>query len=184
MKISTGGLCGAALLMAAAACAHEERRADQRAAPAAVADLEPRSGSSVAGHADFVVAGGEVRLLLNVTGASPGTHGVHLHETGDCSAADATSAGGHWNPMAAKHGNLAQPPAHLGDIGNLEVGGDGRGSLTFATPQWTVGTGASTDVLGRALMVHSAMDDFVSQPAGNAGERIACAVVRAAPQTR
>lgn len=158
-------------------CAHQDPRPDEPM-PEAVAKLESKSGSTVMGQAEFFTSGMEVRVQLEVTGTMPGTHAVHLHEKGDCSSEDAESAGPHWNPTGHDHGHLEKPPAHLGDIGNLEVDGEGRGSLSFSTLHWTVGTKAENDIIGKALVIHASEDDFTSQPAGNAGKRIACGVVR------
>src|SRR5262245_15880547 len=95
----------------------------------AAAPLASRSGSTVTGMANFAVDGDKVTLSLQVTGATPGTHAVHLHATGDCSAADATSAMGHWNPDTMNHGLPTATPHHLGDCGNFTVNADGTGTL-------------------------------------------------------
>lgn len=144
----------------------------------ATATLESKSGSSVTGTGTFTQREGQVTLELAVENAPPGTHAVHLHEKGDCSAEDATSAGAHWNPTGSSHGHFGHNGFHLGDIGNLEVAEDGTGRLTFTTDKWTLGGGAETDILNKALIVHAAQDDFQTQPTGNAGGRIACAVVQ------
>jgi Cu-Zn family superoxide dismutase len=148
--------------------------------PVARAVVEARSGSTLAGEATFLRSDKGVRLELTVTGVQPGTHAVHLHEKGDCSAPDASSAGPHWNPTTEDHGSWGKPPHHLGDIGNLEVGADGTGRLSFTTDRWTVGSGGPADIVGKALLVHASPDDFTSQPAGNAGGRIGCGVVAVA----
>lgn len=163
-----------------AACAHEERRSSAASDPEAIAKLEAKSGSTVTGQAELFVAGEQVTLKLEVENMSPGTHALHFHEKGDCSSSDGESAGDHWNPGNVAHGHLQHPPSHLGDMGNLEVGADGRGTLDFTTTVWTVGSGTDTDVVGKALVIHGGKDDLVSQPAGNSGPRIACGVVRAA----
>ncbi len=145
---------------------------------AALAQLDPRSGTATHATARFSVSDGVVTLSIEVTDATPGQHAVHLHLNGDCSADDASSAGPHWNPEDHAHGQLGHGAAHKGDIGNVTVGSDGRGSLVFSTSEWSVGTGAPNDVLGHAVVLHAAEDDFTSQPAGNAGGRIACGVVQ------
>ncbi len=144
----------------------------------AVAVLEGRSGSAMKGEATFVKNGLRVTFHLVVEGAPPGPHGVHLHERGDCSSPDALSAGPHWNPTGEAHGRWGHPPFHRGDLGNVEIGADGKGSLTLTTDLWTIGGDPTTGVLNRAVVVHEAADDFVTQPTGNAGARIACGVVR------
>ncbi|HZH03925.1 MAG TPA: superoxide dismutase family protein [Myxococcaceae bacterium] len=149
-------------------------------APAATAAalLEPKSGSTVEGAAVFTEqADGRVALKLDVANAPPGKHAVHLHVNGDCSAPDGASAGGHWNPNGDAHGKWDHAPFHLGDIGNLEVGEDGKGSVTLTTDAWKI-SGEPNGVVGRSVVVHGGVDDFTSQPAGNAGNRIACGVVR------
>lgn len=144
----------------------------------AVAPIGPASGSTVTGMATFTESNGTVTLELTLENASPGAHGVHIHETGDCSATDASSAGGHWNPTGEEHGKWGEPPFHLGDIGNVEVGEDGTGSLTMSTDLWSVGDRSDRDVVGTSVVVHSGADDFTTQPAGDSGERIGCGVIR------
>ena len=153
--------------------------ATQSPAPATVARaaLEARSGSALTGEGVFTREGEEVVLTVAVTGVSPGTHAVHLHEKGDCSAPDASSAGGHWNPTSEAHGQWGHAPHHLGDVGNLEVGEDGSGRLVFRAGVWEVGTGGERDIVGHALVVHEKVDDFTTQPTGAAGGRIGCGVV-------
>jgi Cu-Zn family superoxide dismutase len=98
--------------------------------------------------------------------------------TGDCSAADGSSAGGHWNPAMNNHG-MPGAASHLGDLGNFTVAADGTGTLEISNPAWTIGDGAATDVVGKAIIVHGAPDDFTTQPTGNAGARIGCGVIKA-----
>lgn len=145
----------------------------------ALAPIEARSGSSVKGEAVFTQKGGKVTLMLTIEGAEPGPHAVHLHEKGDCSAPDAASAGGHWNPAGVNHGKWSAPPFHHGDIGNLEVGADGKGKLELTTDLWSIGGDPKSDILGKAIIVHAKVDDFTTQPTGNAGGRIGCGVVAA-----
>jgi Cu-Zn family superoxide dismutase len=139
--------------------------------------LAAKSGSKAGGEASFVEGSSKVTLHLLVTGVEPGTHAVHIHEKGDCSAADASSAGGHWNPTSVDHGKWGTPPFHAGDLGNLEVGADGTARLTLASKEWSIGGSPGTNVVGRALIVHAKADDYVTQPTGNAGGRIACGVI-------
>lgn len=146
----------------------------------AVATIESRSGSHVTGKAVFHEEGGKVMLKVKIEGAAPGTHAVHLHETGDCSAADGASAGGHWNPSHENHGKWSASPFHRGDIGNIEVGADGKGELTLTTDLWTIGGATETDVIGKGVIVHAKADDFTTQPTGNAGGREGCGVVKKA----
>lgn len=163
------------LLLLAAACAHGPKTA---LGSSAAAQLEARSGSNVMGSASFTVEREQVTLVLSVSGASPGAHAVHLHETPDCTAPDASSAGEHWNPQGESHGAFAGGTFHLGDVGNLMVGSDGTGKLELTTERWSVATGATNDVVGRSIVVHAATDDFKTQPSGNSGDRLACGVVK------
>jgi Cu-Zn family superoxide dismutase len=109
--------------------------------------------------------------------APPGEHAVHIHETGDCSADDGSSAGGHWNPTSQDHGRWDAAPFHLGDIGNVVVNEEGDGSLSLITDRWTMGGGGPNDIMGLAVIVHADPDDFTSQPSGAAGVRIGCGVI-------
>ena len=145
----------------------------------AVALLAPKSDSNVKGTASFSAKGGKVTMSLKVEGLTPGEHAVHIHDKGDCSAPDATSAGGHWNPMQQDHGMFGHDPYHKGDIGNLVAKADGKAEMTFTTDQWVIGGGGNTDILGHAVIVHATADDFKTQPTGNAGGRVACGVIRA-----
>ncbi len=142
----------------------------------ATATLESRSNSSTTGTASFTEDGDQVTLKLEVSGATPGKHGAHIHQTGDCSAPDASSAGGHWNPDSKTHGP-ADAEHHLGDLGNIEVGQDGKGTLTLSKKAWTIGDGTATDVVGKAVIIHAGEDDLVTDPAGNSGGRVACGVI-------
>lgn len=143
-----------------------------------VAELAPTSGSEVTGQAAFEMgAEDKVTLHLSLQNLPPGVHAVHIHEIGDCSSADGTSAGGHWNPMTQDHGKWNEAPFHLGDLGNVEADEYGSGSLTVTTSLWTIGTHMDDDIVGKAIIVHAGEDDFVSQPTGAAGGRIACGVI-------
>ncbi len=144
----------------------------------AVATIEPKNESGVTGTASFTVTGDQVILTLSIENATPGEHAFHLHEVGDCSAPDGTSAGGHWNPTEHDHGQWGGEAFHLGDVGNLDVGEDGTATLTVETDLWSVGTGDDNDVVGRAVIVHEGVDDFTTQPTGAAGGRIGCGVIQ------
>jgi Cu-Zn family superoxide dismutase len=142
----------------------------------ATAALESRSGSNTTGTAVFEEDGDQVTLTLDVSGTTPGKHGAHIHQNGDCSAADATSAGDHWNPTSKNHGS---PDAdhHLGDLGNIEIGQDGKGRLKLSKKEWRLGDGSAQDVVGKAVIIHAGEDDLVTNPAGNSGSRVACGVI-------
>ena len=140
--------------------------------------FQPKSNSTVMGTATFVEKNGKVTLVAKLTGLTPGVHAIHIHEKSDCSAADGSSAGGHWNPTFKKHGKLGEGEAHKGDIGNFNADEKGNGTITFASNEWSIGSADETkNILGKSLIVHQGADDYVSQPAGNAGDRVACSAI-------
>ena len=144
----------------------------------AKAVLESKSGSTLTGEVTFTEKQGGVEVNIKLKGAAPGPHGIHLHDKGDCSAADAASAGGHFNPDKTSHGAPDSDPHHSGDLGNITVGAKGTGELKLMVKGLTVADGAHS-VVGHAFVVHASADDFKSQPAGNSGARFACGVVKA-----
>ena len=146
--------------------------------PAAHAQLQPTRGNTAAGRVTFTPREGGVDLVATVTGLTPGRHGFHVHEKGDCSAPDAISAGGHFNPAGHAHGHPSQSPRHAGDLPMLEADAAGNATLKAFLPGLAIAGGPSA-VAGRAVVVHAAADDFKSQPAGNSGARVACGVIAA-----
>lgn len=150
----------------------------------AVAQLMPKSGSDLSGEATFVKEdNGDIKFEVDIQGVSPGMHAVHIHENGDCSAEDASSAGGHWNPTNEEHGRWGVHPFHLGDIGNIDVDKDGKGTLSLTTDLWSLKEGDPHSVLGHSVVVHAGADDFKTQPSGAAGARIGCGVIELKKQT-
>ncbi len=149
------------------------------AAPTATAELMDASGRDV-GTAHLSEDGEGVRILLEVHGLTAGRKGVHIHETGNCEPPDFKSAGAHFNPAAKQHGTDNPQGPHAGDLPNIEVGKDGTGRLDTTTDRVTLGEGASSlfDADGSALVVHADPDDYKTDPSGNSGDRIACAVIR------
>jgi len=145
--------------------------------PTVSATVDAKSGSTLTGSAEFYENDGMIILVLKVQNAPPGVHAVHLHDVGDCSADDGTSAGGHWNPTAVDHGAWGGEAFHLGDIGNFEVDETGAAEHTFNTDLWSIGSGDANDIVGRAIIIHEKQDDLTSQPTGAAGGRIGCGVV-------
>ncbi|WP_452229349.1 MULTISPECIES: superoxide dismutase family protein [unclassified Lacinutrix] len=138
--------------------------------------LEPKSDSKVKGDIAFTEEDGKIRMVAIIEGMDPGTtHAMHIHEKADCSAADGTSSGGHWNPTAQPHGKWGDTAGyHKGDIGNLTAEENGRAYLEFSTDEWCLGCGdPNKDILGKAIIVHAGADDY-GQPTGNAGGRISC----------
>lgn len=138
--------------------------------------MEPKSGSKAQGEVTFIEENGEVKMIANFEGLTEGDHAIHLHETADCSAEDGTSTGGHWNPTFEKHGKWGDADGyHKGDIGNFKANADGTGTLEFRTNEWCIGCGdEKKDILGKGIIVHEGVDDFVTQPTGDAGGRISC----------
>ena len=150
---------------------------EKRLASAIVSDAK---GVPV-GTVQIVSVGQMAALTVAVTGIAPGPHGFHLHAIGDCTAPDFKSAGGHLNPLGQEHGSLNPAGKHLGDLNNLEVGASGAASETYDLPgdreqllTWLF------DSDGTAVVIHAAADDYKSDPAGNAGSRIACGVLKPA----
>ena len=146
--------------------------------PTAVADLEPTKGNSAKGKVTFTQDGDRVRVNANVSGLKPGAeHGFHIHEKGDCGSGDGMSTGGHFNPDGKPHG--PQDAAHHdGDMPALVADSYGNASASFNLKGVAVETGAHA-LVGKGLIVHRDPDDYKTQPTGNAGPRIACAVIRA-----
>ena len=144
------------------------------------ATLEPTRGNGVSGQAAFAQRGDKVFVNVTVRGLPPDSvHGFHIHEKGDCSSGDGMSAGGHFNPAGKAHGDYHAAEHHAGDMPNLQADADGTARAQFELTGVSVGEGAA-DVVGRGLIVHRDADDYKSQPAGNAGPRLACGVIRKA----
>jgi len=142
----------------------------------AEAELKPTAGNSVVGTAVFSDAGKKLRVVVEVSGLTPGPHGFHIHEIGDCSAPDGSSAGGHYNPSGQVHGNPDYAEHHAGDMPQLIADGKGVAKLVTYRDGLRIGEGEG-DILGRAIIVHAAGDDFKTQPTGNSGARLACGVI-------
>lgn len=138
----------------------------------AIAVLSPTKGSSVAGTVTFTKVDGGVKIVAEVTGLTPGQHGFHIHEFGDCSAPDATSAGGHFNPGHMLHGAPDAPVRHAGDFGNLEA--DASGNAHYERVDAMISLDGAESIIGHGVIVHAKADDLKTQPTGNAGARVAC----------
>jgi len=171
---------GCLAMLAVMACAHA---GDPPAAPAApptahaVADMTPTQGSDVKGRVTFTAEKHGVRVVADVTGLTHGEHGFHIHEKGDCSAPDGTSAGAHFNPTGKPHGAPGTVEHHLGDLGNIKADKTGVAHLEISFPHLTL-NGPET-IVGLGLIIHASPDDMRTQPTGNAGARLACGVIRA-----
>lgn len=151
------------------------------AATKAQAVLKPSINSKVKGIVHFSEDGDAVKIETMVEGLKPGPHGFHIHEVGDCSKADFSSAGGHFNPGHGNHGALDSKDAkkrHAGDLGNLMADTKGKANAIIIVDGLTVKPGPHS-ILGKAIIIHNDKDDLKSQPAGNSGPRAACGVIEA-----
>jgi Cu-Zn family superoxide dismutase len=148
------------------------------AQPTAMATMNSSSGSSVTGVATFTQVGEKmVTMSLDVQGLTPGEHALHLHQNGDCSAPDASSAGGHWNPTGVDHGKRGEGQFHAGDVINITADAEGKVSWSQDIMGWTIGGSDSTNILNKGIIIHEKLDDFKTQPTGAAGGRVACGVI-------
>lgn len=152
------------------------------AEPAARAELQPTEGNDVHGTVAFYPAENGVRIEAEITGLAPGDHGFHVHEVGDCSAPDASSAGGHFAPRGRDHGAPDATERHVGDLGNVTADEAGKAAYERVDAVITLGDGANS-ILGKAVVVHAGADDLHSQPTGNAGGRVACGVIEKTTQS-
>jgi Cu-Zn family superoxide dismutase len=141
----------------------------------AVAVLHPAKDGAVAGTLTFVKATPGVKITGRITGLGAGTHGFHIHEFGDCSAADFSSAGGHYNPTGHQHAGPAEARRHIGDMGNIEAAADGAATVDYTDTRLRFD--GAHGILGRGVIVHANPDDLKTQPTGNAGGRLACGVI-------
>ncbi|MEE7548776.1 superoxide dismutase family protein [Xanthomonas sp. Kuri4-1] len=147
----------------------------------ATAEIKPTQGNDVKGNVTFKLVDGALRVTGQLSGLKPDSeHGFHIHEKGDCSAPDGSSAGGHFNPGAAAHGRAGAGAHHLGDLDNLSANAEGVAQIDTILQGASLGGGAVGDILGKAIVVHADPDDYRSQPSGNAGARLACGVIRPA----
>ena len=149
--------------------------------PSAMAVLSPTQGSTVHGVVVFVRKGGATLVNVNLSGfKADSTHGIHIHDTGDCTARDASSAGGHFNPTSSEHAGPAAAKHHSGDLGNVAADSNGEIFTSFEIGDGAFGTGQDS-IIGRGLVVHADPDDLKTQPAGNSGARVACGVITRNP---
>jgi Cu-Zn family superoxide dismutase len=144
----------------------------------ATAALKPLGKHKAFGEATFDQVGNKVRLVAYVQGLTPDReHGFHIHEVGDCNSPDGMSAKGHFNPFGKPHGHPGGPERHAGDLPALKAGKDGRAKVDVELDTITVTPGPAS-IVGRGLIVHADPDDYKTQPTGNAGARLACAVIQ------
>ncbi len=142
----------------------------------AEAQLAPTQGNKVSGTVTFVQSGDKLKVFAELSGLTPGLHGFHIHEKGDCSAPDGTSAGGHFNPAGKPHGSPEHADHHAGDLLQLvaDANGNARQMSYVSGPTLAEGPG---NIIGRSVIVHAAPDDYKTQPTGNSGARQACGVI-------
>src|SRR5205085_7105124 len=140
----------------------------------AQAQLDPKSESNVSGLVFFIKKGEEVQVAGNIMNLKPGKHGLHIHDKGDCSAPDASSAGPHFNPTNHHHGGPTTADHHSADLGNIEAGADGTAQINW---KGKLSLSGSDSIIGKSLVVHEKEDDLKSDPAGNSGARVACGVI-------
>jgi len=158
-------------LMLLSACATQSQ------APSASGQLTPTIGNTTSGMVTFTQSGERVLVLAEIRGLKPNAeHGFHIHEKGDCSSGDGMSTGGHFNPTMQSHGAHGSSSHHSGDLPSLKADANGIAKLKFESATITVGAGVA-NVVGRGLIVHRDPDDYTTQPTGNAGPRLACAVI-------
>jgi Cu-Zn family superoxide dismutase len=142
----------------------------------AIAVLHSTAGNKVSGTVTFTEEADGVRVQADITGLTPGKHGFHVHEFGDCSAPDLASAGGHFNPTNKPHAGPDAAERHVGDMGNVEADASGTAKLAYVDHEISL-TNDQRSVIGRSVVVHAKADDLKSQPAGDSGARVACGVI-------
>jgi superoxide dismutase, Cu-Zn family len=141
----------------------------------AIAVLHPTTGNTVFGTVAFTKAKDGVRVAVRIEGLPAGPHGFHIHEYGDCSSPDGTSAGGHFNPDNAPHAGPTDKRRHVGDLGNIVADNSGVATLDVIDPM--LAFEGKNSIIGRSVIVHADPDDFTTQPTGGAGARLACGVI-------
>jgi superoxide dismutase, Cu-Zn family len=157
--------------------ARAQTPAEKPSAPLkAVAVLHPTASSKVSGTVTFTEEADGVRVQAEIIGLTPGNHGFHIHEFGDCSAADASSAGAHFNPTNNPHAGPDAAERHVGDMGNVEADASGKATLEYVDHQISL-TNDQRSAIGRSVVVHAKADDLKSQPSGDSGARVACGVI-------
>jgi Cu-Zn family superoxide dismutase len=142
----------------------------------AIAVLHPTEGNKVSGTVTFIEVADGVQVHAEITGLTSGKHGFHIHEFGDCSAADASSAGSHFNPTKQPHAGPDVDARHVGDMGNVEADASGAAKVEYLDHQLSLANDERS-IIGRSVVVHAKADDLKSQPAGDSGARVACGVI-------
>jgi Cu-Zn family superoxide dismutase len=172
--MKTGRLMACALLLAVCAYAQKSKTAG------ATAELADAKGKA-AGKAVFTEKQGQVQIALKVTGLPAGVHAFHIHEAGKCEGPDFKSAGGHFNPEKKQHGTMNPQGHHAGDLPNIKVDSKGKGEYKGVVAGVSLAKGVPNSLFGpngTSVVLHEKEDDLKTDPAGNAGARIACGVIR------
>ena len=141
----------------------------------AIAVLHPTKDSKVEGTVTFTKIGDEIKVIADLSGLTPGQHGFHIHEFGDCSSPDGKAAGGHFNPTKSPHAGHDATPRHVGDLGNIEADSSGKAHLELTDKMMKMI--GENSIIGHGLIVHEKADDLKTQPTGDAGGRVACGVI-------
>ena len=174
--LALGGCAG---MMGRGGHAHHGGMHDMHKGPMAMAKLEATRGNAVSGMVMFHEHGDHVMVHAKVSGLKPnGEHGFHVHEKGDCSSGDGMSAGGHFNPTGSAHGKYGSDAHHGGDLPSLLADANGVARVNTEVKGVNLTAGQANHIVGRGLIVHADPDDFKTQPTGNAGARLACAVIK------
>lgn len=194
MKKTTSGLILCLLISVMIACTNSSNTTDSRdslemlndttvsdlPSDLAYADISgTKSDTSGSGRAEFTKKDDgtvEMSLTVNFPKMANKSVAVHFHEHGDCGDAG-KGAHGHWNPTNEAHGKWGSAAYHSGDIGNVQLNAEGTGAVTVSSNRWSIGGDDKTNILNRAVIVHSGVDDYTTQPTGNAGSRIGCGVI-------
>jgi len=137
--------------------------------------VNPTQGSQVMGTVTFTKMEHGVKVVADIEGLTPGKHGIHIHEFGDCSSPDGTSAGSHFNPAAKTHGSPMDDNRHAGDMGNITAESNGKGHLDYI--DHSISLEGEHSIIGKSMIIHANEDDLKTQPTGNAGARLACGVI-------
>jgi superoxide dismutase, Cu-Zn family len=170
-------LIGLALLLFAGLIALAQTPAAKSAASSkGISVLHPTAGNKVSGTVTFTPVADGVQVHAEITGLTPGNHGFHVHEFGDCSASDGSSAGAHFNPTNQPHAGPDTAARHQGDMGNVEADASGNAKLNYVDHQISLSNDAKS-AIGRSVVVHAKPDDLKTQPSGDSGARIACGVI-------
>jgi superoxide dismutase, Cu-Zn family len=157
-----------------------EKATPAEPAAEAVAQIAPTQGNTVTGSLALAQSAEGVHITGSIQGLKPDAEfGFHVHEKGDCTAPDGSSAGGHFNPTQAQHGNPTGPTHHAGDMLNIKSSAEGVAQVDVTAAGTSLHGDPGTDLLGKAIVVHESPDDYTTQPSGNSGKRVACGVIAA-----